>query len=82
MESPQAEITRYTINSRVVGLEEHFVPAYVIGSGVGKEAQFVSKSHGWFLFLEGSYEALHVGFEKPAFEKGDAVKITLEKINV
>lgn len=33
------------------------------------------------MLLEGSYEALHIGFEKPAFHVGDRVKITMEKVN-
>ncbi len=35
-------------------------------------------SRGWFVHLSGSYEAIHVGDEKPAFEVGQPVTITLE----
>lgn len=34
---------------------------------------------GWFIRMEGSWEALHVGFEKPEFEKGDKVQIRISK---
>lgn len=70
---------RYVINSKVLSVEESFTPAYVIGSGIGKDAKFVNQSQGWFIFLEGSYEALYLGKEKPGIEPGDVVKITLEK---
>lgn len=69
----------YVIYTKIVEVEEHFVPAYI--SGFGAEAVFENRSKGWFLYLEGSYEALHVGKEKPELQKGDRIKITLEKVD-
>lgn len=88
MEPPKAEIVhhlhtdettmRYVINSKVANIEEHKVPCYI--SGFGDTALFHEVSRGWFLYLEGSHEALHVGMEKPELVKGDRVRITLEKV--
>lgn len=70
----------YLINSEVVEVVEEFKPAYVIGSGIGKDAEFVNQSLGWFVYLKGSHEALHLGPDKPTLAKGDKVKITVEKV--
>lgn len=70
---------RWVINATVTNVEEHFVPVYL--GGVGDNAKFEDRSRGWFVYLQGSHEALHVGMEKPNLEKGDKVRITLEKIN-
>ena len=59
-------------------VREHTTETYI--GGVGKDATFQTKSHGWFLYLEGSYEAIHMGAEKPEFNPGDRVKITFEKV--
>lgn len=48
-------------------------------SGVGKDAKFKSQSLGYFVLLEGSYEAIHLGAEPPELKIGDRVKITIEK---
>ena len=77
MESAQAKI-RYIFVSCITSIEEHIVPCYI--SGIGDDAKFQDISKGWFLYLEGSHEALHVGMEKPELVKGDRVKITLEKV--
>jgi hypothetical protein len=37
------------------------------------------EAHGWFMLLEGSWEWLFVGAEKPDFAPGDRVKITIAK---
>lgn len=72
--------TRWVINSKVTDIREESSREYV--KGIGNEAIFKEVSKGWFLYLEGSHEALHVGMEKPELEKGDRVKITLEKVIV
>jgi hypothetical protein len=69
----------YTIRTRVLKLEERHVSRYI--SGFGDSATFQDVSIGWFLHLEGSYEALFLGMEKPGMQTGDEVKITLEKIS-
>lgn len=69
---------RYIIPATVSNVEEHFVPQYL--GGIGDAAQFRDVSHGWFVYLEGSHEALGLGAERPALAKGDKVKITVEKV--
>lgn len=68
---------RYVIPTKIVDVEEHFVPTYI--SGIGADALFENRSKGWFIYLEGSYEAIHVGKDKPELVKGDRVKITIER---
>lgn len=67
----------YIIRTKVTKVDELFEQIHV--SGVGKEAVFKKQSRGWFLLLEGSHEALHVGFEKPTFNPGDKVEIVIRK---
>lgn len=78
MESIEAPVkVRYIINTKVANIEEEFVPTYI--SGIGKDALFENRSKGWFAYFEGSYEAIHVGAEKPELAKGDRVRITIER---
>lgn len=68
--------TRYVFHSRVqsVGERERVVRGY-------KEADqtvTITEPLGWFVHLEGSQEALFVGYEKPPFQKGQTVKVTIE----
>lgn len=89
MESAKTEIvpiphspdfrTRYVINTKVVKVEEKFDTIHV--SGFGANVVQRQESKGWFVYLQGSYEALHLGYEKPAFAHGDAVRITFEKMD-
>lgn len=69
---------RYVINTRVVRVFCHTERVYVSGSG--PETVFTKKEIGWFMALEGSYEALYMGKIEPTWKPGDTVKITLEKI--
>lgn len=78
MESAAFPLTRYVIYSKVVNIEEHFVPLYI--SGFGEDAKFDERSEGWFAYLQGSHEALHLGMDKPTLAKGDKVRITVEKV--
>lgn len=78
MEPTQAPITRYVVHSTVLKVEERKAKLYV--SGVGGDAIFNEVSRGWFVWLDGSFEAIHLGLEKPEFEKGDKVKVTFERI--
>lgn len=71
--------TRYTIPTRAVDVFEKTDRVYA--SGLGDKANFVEVSRGWFVLLEGSWEALYLGPEKPGLVAGDKVKITLEKVD-
>lgn len=78
MESTEAALTRYTTYSRVLAVEERSRREWI--SGVGDKATFRDVSTGFFVLFEGSYEAIHLGFEPPAFAVGDKVKISFEKV--
>lgn len=72
-------MTKISFISKVVSVERHDKRVHV--RGFGEDAEFRLVDRGYFMLLEGSYEALHIGFEKPAFHVGDRVKITMEKVN-
>lgn len=38
------------------------------------------RSRGWFIALDGSHERIFIGQDKPDIQKGDTIKITMEKI--
>lgn len=69
---------RFVILSSVSAIEDHKQQVYV--SGAGESAVFSETSLGWFLYLAGSHEAIHVGMEKPDLLVGDKMKITIEKV--
>ena len=45
------------------------------------EVHTVHEDLGWFVQYEGSRESMHVGDIRPAFEEGDAIKVTIEVCN-
>ena len=69
--------TRIKFYSTVEDVAERFRSEYV--SGKYPDAIFRSVSMGWFLHLEGSYEALGLGPDKPDFQVGDKVEIIIQK---
>jgi hypothetical protein len=78
MESAQAQV-RYVTYTKVT--EVTFRQRQSYKDGVGAAATFEEIPLGWFVYMEGSYEALHVGMDKPDLEPGDKIKITVEKNN-
>lgn len=78
MEPVEAKVkVRYLIPTTVTLVEERFRRVHL--HGAGDAAQFREESLGWFVWLEGSYEMLGVGPEKPALAIGDRIRITIEK---
>lgn len=69
---------RFAIPTTVTAIEERKERRYL--SGFGEDTKFTEVSLGWFLFLAGSYEAIHVGMGKPDLRVGDKMKITIEKV--
>lgn len=74
LESPLKH--RIVFHAPIVSLEEKTDQMYV--SGVGKDAVFKPIPGGWFMQLEGSYEALFIGMEKPKVCVGDIVTVIFE----
>lgn len=62
---------------RVIKVDEH--KNKIWRSGTGENAVFDTPSIGWGVLLEGSYESLMVGMEKPNIKPGDFVTVILEK---
>jgi len=81
MESPESKVVNlsvsYVIRTTVLEVKEVFRKEHV--SGAGPEAVFRDVSRGWFLLLEDSYEAIHVGHEKPGLAPGDQIEILIRK---
>lgn len=76
---------KYVINTRVRSVAEEFkMTNYRKVKGTDGAPDYTESdrvSLGWFILLEGSYEKLGVGAEKPVMAKGDRVTITLEKVD-
>lgn len=68
----------FVTQTSVATLEERKERVYI--SGIGDNAVFEEKSLGWFVWLKGSYESLHLGMENPGWKVGDQVKITIERM--
>ena len=68
-------MTRLTIPATIAKVEERFVEVHV--SGFGSDAIMERKSTGWWIVIE--QLAIHVGPDKPDFEKGELVKLSIEK---
>jgi hypothetical protein len=51
------------------------VRGYMAADG---KAHFDSEDLGWYLLLDGSWEYLHVGDEKPDFTVGQRVVVTID----
>lgn len=64
----------YTVTTTVLKVDEHF------NITVLKNGEEIAQSLGWFVHFEGSWESLYFGDVKPNFDKGDAVKITFERL--
>lgn len=69
---------RFVTFSKVIKVEERFRKRYI--KGVGDKAEFETESLGFFLWMKGSHEAMHLGFEDPGFNVGNKLKITIEKV--
>ncbi len=68
----------YSVYTTVLKVEEQFRSVYQ--SGYGSGAIFAAETKGWFMHLNGSYEAIHMGFEEPKFKQGDKIRVTFERI--
>ena len=79
------KMTPIVFRSRVVKLEsrERVASGRILDrnkSATADNVELRTEQLGWFLALEGSYEAVYVGKEKPeGLEIGDVIKITMEK---
>jgi len=71
-------MARIAFYSKVVSIESHIKEVWV--EGFGDKARFRHDNLGYFMLLEGSYEALHIGFDNPTFKVGDRVKIIIEGV--
>lgn len=72
-------MTRIVFFSRVVQIIHRTRRVWV--SGLDENAKFRQEDEGYYMLLDGSYEALHVGFDMPEFRVGDKIKVTMEKVN-
>lgn len=69
---------RYVVYSKVRKVEKAVDKHYL--SGIGPDAIFEDRPMGYYLYLEGSYEAIYLGHEEPKLKPGDKIKITFEKV--
>jgi hypothetical protein len=74
--------THYKFKSRVKSvkeLKEKFNFRNVKYKGENK-VEYDERSKGYFINLEGSWESLYVGDEKPSFESGQEVLVTISPV--
>lgn len=69
---------RYIFETKVKQIYEQKDKRHI--SGFGSDAVFEDISRGWFALLEGSWEALHLGKDKPELKPGDKIKVIIERI--
>lgn len=77
MEPAQAKV-KYIFETTVLSIKQAKQKNWV--SGTGENAKFEEVSMGWYVHLDGSFEGLYLGVEKPELNPGDEIRITLEKI--
>lgn len=79
MEPAQSEIKfKIIIQTSVIAINEKLKDKYI--GGIGSDAKFERVHVGWYMHLDGSYESLFVGHERPTnIKEGDIVNITIEK---
>ena len=71
----------YTFTAKVLAVEEKFAPDRPVGKDAEGKWQFEQASLGWFITVAmGNAISYGVGTERPEIAKGDAVRITLEKV--
>jgi hypothetical protein len=70
----------WTFTTRVKSVSRRTTQRYIPGSGLGKDARFRELDLGWYVHLDGSQEALHLGAEQPELAPGDSIKVTLERL--
>lgn len=78
MEPAETPLERFRIYSTVTAVREIKYQNWL--SGAGPDAVFEEVSKGWFVFLKGSWEGLHVGKTPPALQPGDKILITIRKL--
>lgn len=77
-----AERVIYTFTTRVVSVSRRTSKQYIKGSGFGDSARFREIDLGWYVHLDGSQEALHVGDEQPTLAPGDSVRVAIQRLEV
>jgi ribosomal protein L21E len=70
--------TRYRYHTKVKKVEHmhRMARAWKVGDEVHTEME----DQGWSVLLEGSWEWLHIGTEKPDLEVGQKVIVTIEPV--
>jgi hypothetical protein len=63
-------------NSKITNLFQRKLKKY--GGGVGADAQFTTDNAGWYITIGGEI-TLYVGEDRPEFEIGDSIRLTIEK---
>ena len=70
-------MTRYKFNTSILKVErrERIVRSWLEADQV----RYVREDMGWFITLEGSWEALYVGHEEPTLNPGQRVVVIIEE---
>jgi len=71
--------TTYSFNSKIISIKEHFEPVnWRMEVQDGKKIPVCDQhSIGWYVKLEGSWESMYVGDEKPNLTEGEKVTVSI-----
>ena len=71
-------MTNYVFKSKVLKIEQksRVLRAWKEGDDVKTDIEQL----GWFMLLEGSFESIYMGEEKPAFGVGQSVTVTIKPV--
>ena len=72
-------MTAITFHSRVKSIK-NITRVKRAWKDANDDVQSVTEDLGWFVFLEGSWEGLHVGQERPDLLEGQRVKVKIEAV--
>ena len=70
----------FVIRTKIKKIEQKFL-CYNWGRDAAGKPTYDTKPIGWFVHFEGSSESINFGPEKPAWQDGDEIEITFERVN-
>lgn len=69
---------KYVVFSHILSIEKHIQKKWI--GGVGDNAKFNDVDGGYYMWLDGSHEAIFIGHEEPVLNAGDRIRVTFERV--
>ena len=70
--------SKFIMLDKVSRVEEKIARQWTSGSA--EKAVFAEQSHGWYVLLDSLGVSIYLGSTRPKLEKGDTVRLTVEKV--